>query len=192
MTRNTTTKVTRYDYFHLRRGGKKMKPTVRIVFLWTSVGVAIIWSVIGLILITQFRDLKSQLAELERRMSATIGEVVDLQNRVRESDSSQPNVTPSRSEGQNTTLVLSASDIQIIRQFIKVAPTQSTAQAKLKVGDGFPEATSLPIPKEVSDKLPKLRDARFAIGQNGTIIIGTAGEKRVAVIIDMSSAPKTN
>jgi hypothetical protein len=48
------------------------------------------------------------------------------------------------------------------------------------------------MPKEVSDKLPKLRDARFTIDQSGAIIIGAVGENRVDIVIGMPSAAKIN
>jgi len=42
---------------------------------------------------------------------------------------------------------------------------------------------SLPIPDAVAERFPKLQGAKFAIDQNGAIVISGAGSSRVDVVI---------
>lgn len=169
---------------------------IRPVLFWIFVGVAIIWGVIGLALIPQINNLKTDLAGIKREIAASNGEVAELRKIVRQLGNSQANSTSGVSVDKTGSIsgapAIGASDIQLIRQFIKVVPSPSTAQPKFKIGDVFPQSISLPIPKELSDKLPKLRGTRFAIDQNGDIIISAVGENRVAIVIGMASAATAN
>ena len=68
-----------------------------------------------------------------------------------------------------TALNLSREEIQLIRDYIKAAPSAGAAAATINVGDPV-EGGVIPLPSQLTDKLPKLLGGKFTI-RNGKIII---------------------
>jgi hypothetical protein len=143
--------------------------------------------VISLGLLIQVRGLKSEIASSERELIATKNRLVDLDKTVRGFANARPEVASGGGELKilpaHIQIALNESEIQFIREFIKVAPPLPGAQPRLKVGDELPPLASLPIPDAVAERFPKLQGAKFAIDQNGAIVISGAGSSRVDVVI---------
>jgi hypothetical protein len=66
-------------------------------------------------------------------------------------------------------LTLSREEVELIRNYIKSAPSADIAAPTINVGDTVSGAT-IPLPSQLADKIPKLLGARFTT-RNGTIII---------------------
>ena len=66
-------------------------------------------------------------------------------------------------------LNLSREEVQIIKDYIKPAPFAGTPAPPINVGDPVSIGT-FPLPPLVTDQVPKLLGARFAI-RNGVIVI---------------------
>lgn len=66
-------------------------------------------------------------------------------------------------------LNLSREEIQLVRDFIKPAPSGGPALPPINVGDSVGGAT-IPLPSQLTEKVPKLFGARFTT-RNGAIII---------------------
>ncbi|MEH2469330.1 hypothetical protein V1284_000774 [Nitrobacteraceae bacterium AZCC 2299] len=64
---------------------------------------------------------------------------------------------------------LSREEIQIIRNYIKPAPSVDPTAPVINVGD-FVSGGILPLPPQLTEKVPKLLGGRFMI-RNGAIII---------------------
>jgi hypothetical protein len=143
--------------------------------------------VIALVLLIQVRGLKSEFASSERELIATNNRLVELEKTARAIANARSDIGPSGGEQKilpaHTPFALNKSEIQFIREFIKVAPPQPGAQPRLKVGDELPNLASLPIPDAIAESLPKLQGAKFAIDQNGAIVISGAGSNRVDVVV---------
>ncbi|HSQ19704.1 MAG TPA: hypothetical protein VLR92_04945 [Blastocatellia bacterium] len=136
--------------------------------------------------VMQVRSLKSELAPLQR-------ELLSLRERVARLDQIERNKEPkdkpsdqkiqSSREGrpEDAPLLLSREEIQLIRDYIKPAPVAGSAAAPISVGDRVP-APTIPIPSPVTEKVPKLLGARFAI-KNGAIIIVRKDSRQADAVI---------
>jgi len=71
--------------------------------------------------------------------------------------------------GTQAALNLSSEEIQLVKVYIRPAPSTGAPADAIKVGDIVDGAT-IPLPSPLTEKIPKLLGARFAI-RNGAIII---------------------
>ena len=129
----------------------------------------------------QIKSLKSDVSMLHR-------EVLSLRERLAKSEQaekakrdleqqeevqSKSAVDKNRSSGEvrtdQTVLNLSREEIQLIRDYIKAAPVAGAAAPAINVGDPV-EGGMIPLPSQLTDKVPKLAGGKFSI-RNGAIII---------------------
>jgi hypothetical protein len=123
--------------------------------------------------------LKSEVASLERELFplkerlAKIDQAEkmkrDLEQKEAQSKASQNSTSFSVSRVERISLSLSREEVQLIRDYIKPAPFTGTAAPAINVGDPITGGT-IPLPSSLTEKIPKLVGARFAI-RNGAIII---------------------
>ena len=125
----------------------------------------------------QVKSLRSDIAILHR-------EVLSLKERLAKSEQAETAKRELDQQGETqaeknkpggeirtdqTALNLSREEIQLIRDFIKPAPSAGTAAATINVGDPV-EGGMIPLPSQLTDKVPKLVGGKFSI-RNGAIII---------------------
>jgi hypothetical protein len=79
------------------------------------------------------------------------------------------NRPPGEIRADQTALNLSREEIQLIKDYIKPAPSAGAAAATINVGDPV-EGAMIPLPSQLTDKVPKLVGGKFTI-RNGAIII---------------------
>ena len=79
------------------------------------------------------------------------------------------NRPPGEIRADQTALNLSREEIQLIKDYIKPAPSAGAASATINVGDPV-EGGMIPLPSQLTDKVPKLVGGKFSI-RNGAIII---------------------
>ena len=84
-------------------------------------------------------------------------------------------------EAQVPALTLSREEVQLLREYIKPAPSAGTAEPALNVGDPVGSAT-IPLPSQLMDKIPKLLGARFTT-RNGAIIITGNNSRRADAVV---------
>ena len=132
----------------------------------------------------QARSLKSELAPLQRELLSLRERVARLDQieRTKEPKPSDQKIQSWR-EGrpEDAPLLLSREEIQLIRDYIKPAPIAGFAAAPIGVGDPVSDPT-IPIPSPVTEKVPKLLGARFAI-KNGAIIIVRKDSRQADAVI---------
>ena len=80
-----------------------------------------------------------------------------------------------------TPLNLSREEIQLIREYIKLAPSAGTAGPAINVGDSVGGAT-IPLPSPVTEKIPKLLGARFTTRDGAIIVIKRNSHQADAVL----------
>jgi hypothetical protein len=78
-------------------------------------------------------------------------------------------------------LSLSREEAELIRNYIKPAPSADTTAPTINVGDAVSGAT-IPLPSQVTEKIPKLLGARFTT-RNGAIIIRRNSRQADAVVL---------
>ena len=134
--------------------------------------------------------MKSEIGKLSQDLGSAKIRINQLEKSARQTeaeaesnrtDKAQPKQMPLLPKQQK--LDLNSADIQIIRQYIKVAPSQTSAPSKIAVGDDLKDLAAGPIPESLVDALPKLMGARFSIDQSGAIIIVGAGSNRIEAVI---------
>jgi hypothetical protein len=142
----------------------------------------------------QINSLKSDVALLRR-------ELIPLRERLEKLEQQMKRDADQRQEAQNrsdaekeksgagiptdqTALSLSQEEVQLIRDYIKAAPSAGIAAPAIKVGDPVGAAT-IPLPSPLTEKVPKLAGARFTT-RNGTIIISTKNSRRADIVLPPS------
>lgn len=135
----------------------------------------------------QVKSLKSELAALQRELPPLKERIASLDQIERSKEQTEQKVTdqiprPIReARAEPAPLVLSREEIQLIRDYIKPAPSSGPATEPMKVGDPVAGPT-IPFPSPITERVPKLIGARFSI-RNGTIIISGHSSARVDAVI---------
>lgn len=135
----------------------------------------------------QVKSLKSELATLQRELPPLKERIASLDQIERSKEQAQQKATdqiarPIReARAEPTPLVLSREEIQLIRDYIKPAPSSGPATEPMKVGD-LVAGPTIPFPSPITERVPKLIGARFSI-RNGTIIISGHGSARIDAVI---------
>jgi hypothetical protein len=162
-----------------RDGGK-----VAIILVCICLGLVSVGGVIGAVLIGQIRGLKAGLAQTSQDLAATKARLNQLEKVARRTEvEATANHAAAKTQRERAPLILSVSDIQIIRESIRMAPPQTGAQSKIKVGDEVPELAARLVPESLVVAVPKLQGARFSIDQSGAIIIIGVGANFVDAVI---------
>lgn len=137
----------------------------------------------------QFRSMNSEIAHLQRELSSLKDRFtrIDQAERARqleEKANAERTAKSGEDPPQEVPLNLSREEIQLIRDYIKPAPFAGPATAPITVGDPVTGAT-IPFPSPITDKVPKLLGARFAI-RNGAIIIVRKSSGRADAVIGVN------
>ena len=127
----------------------------------------------------QIKSLKSDVSMLNRevfslRERLAKSEQAEKARRDLDQQEEETHAEKNKSGGEirsgQPALNLSREEIQLIRDYIKAAPSASAAPATtINVGDPV-EGAMIPLPSQLTDKLPKLLGGKFTI-RNGAIII---------------------
>jgi hypothetical protein len=151
---------------------------VPFAFLSLMVVVSCVGAVIAL---RQIVTLKSEIATLHRDLPPLrerIGKLEQTEKARRESDqqeaASDKSGTATNKPGEDNRadhggLNLSREEVELIRNYIKPAPSADIAAPAINVGEAVGGAT-IPLPSQLAEKIPKLLGARFTT-RNGAIII---------------------
>ena len=140
--------------------------------------IVIVAGVGAAIALTQIRSLRSEIAAIHRELAPLKERVAQLdqaEKARRQAEQQQDAKDKSAIERSNrigetqAALNLSSEEIQLVKVYIRPAPSIGAPADAIKVGDIVDGAT-IPLPSPLTEKIPKLLGARFAI-RNGAIII---------------------
>ena len=154
-----------------------------VTLVCVCLGLMSVGAVVGVVFLVQIHGLKTDMAQMAHEFAATKVRLNQLEKVARQTEAEAVSNRTAKAQPRQPPLVLSAADIQIVRQYIKVAPPQAGAQPNMNVGDELSELAARPIPGPLADALPKLQGTRFSIDQAGAIIIIGAGGNRVDAVI---------
>jgi len=134
----------------------------------------------------QVRSLKSELTTLQRELLPLRERVAKLDQIERTKEvpdkmSDQKNQPSREGRAEEAPLLLSREEIQLVRDYIKPAPVIGPSTAPIGVGDPVTGPT-IPFPSPVTERVPKLLGARFAIKNGAIIIVKKDGRQADAVI----------
>ena len=157
----------------VRRVGGAAFAFLSLLVVVTCVGAAIT--------LGQIKSLKSDIATLHRELlplRERLGKLEQVEKTKRdleqqEEAQNRSGVEKNRPSGEiridQTALNLSREEIQLIRDYVKPAPFAGTAAPVINVGDSVSGAM-IPLPSQLTEKVPKLLGAKFTT-RNGAIII---------------------
>jgi hypothetical protein len=137
--------------------------------------VAMLACAAAAISLVQIKSLKTDIATLHRELGPLKERFAKLEQADKAKLETSQNAAVEKAKPAAQTrpdqigLSLSREEVQLIRDFIKPAPTTGAPAPAINVGDPVTGAT-IPLPSSLTDKIPKLLGARFAI-HSGTIII---------------------
>lgn len=182
---------------HLLQGASNQttdRPVGRIgglAFALLSV-LVVVACVCAAIAVGQIRLLKSEIATLHRELMPLrerLGTLEQNEKRKRDTvrqEEAQSNAgTDIPSEGTvQTALSLSRDEVQLIKEYIKAAPSAGVATPAISVGDVIGGAM-IPLPSPITGKVPKLIGARFTT-RNGAIIISIKNSRRADAVLNLN------
>jgi len=148
--------------------------------------LVIVSCVCAAIVFTQVKSLKAEIATLQREIialklhAARLDQIASA-NEARDKQSSETPKPQAENRPEQASLILSREEIQLIRDYIKPAPSAGPATEPIKVGDPVTGET-IPFPSPITEKVRKLLGARFTI-RNGIIIITRNGSNRADTVI---------
>ncbi|WP_249161310.1 hypothetical protein [Bradyrhizobium manausense] len=137
------------------------------------------------IALRQIRSLETEISSLQRELSPLKDKLsrFDQAEKTRQAEEKAREERSKRAADNpppQAPLSLSREEIQLIREYIKPAPGISSSSAPA-VGDPIVGAT-IPFPSPVTDKVPKLLGAKFAI-RNGAILIVRRDSRQVDAVL---------
>jgi hypothetical protein len=143
--------------------------------------LSVIACVLAAIAFGQIQSLKSDIAVLRRELlpvKESFAKFEEAENQRRDQDERQE--AQKRSEtGKDQPaaevrsdlipLNLTREEIQLVKEYIKPAPSPASAAPEINVGDAV-RGAMIPLPSALTDKVPKLVGGRFTT-RNGTIVL---------------------
>lgn len=154
---------------------------------------AVVTCVGAAIALGQIKSLKSDIALLHRELlplRERLGKLEQVEKQRRDSDQQEEaqnkagtrtNKPDGATRTDQTALSLSREEVQLIRDYIKPAPSAGIAAPAINAGDPVTGAM-IPLPSPLTEKVPKLLGARFTT-RNGAIIISTKGSRRADAVL---------
>jgi hypothetical protein len=154
--------------------------------------ILVIACVLAAIAFGQIQSLKSDLAALRRELLPVrerIAKLEQIEKAKRELDQQEETQNKSDTEknlagevrADQATLNLSREEIQLVRNYIKPAPSAGAAAPAINVGDTVSGAM-IPLPPQLTEKVPKLLGGKFTI-RNGAIIIVKRDSRQADVVL---------
>jgi hypothetical protein len=137
------------------------------------------------IALRKIRSLQTEISSLQRELSP----LKERLSRFDQAEKTRQTEEKAREERSKRTadnspqpapLTLSREEVQLIRDYIKPAPGAGSSPAPM-VGDPIGGAT-IPFPSPVTEKVPKLLGARFAI-RNGAILVVRRDSRQIDAVL---------
>lgn len=162
-----------------------LRPTVTSLVALT----ALLLVAMGAAFLTErIRDLADASAQAKRQLSSLDHRVgrVELQiERLLAKQLSDDNEYPgganhgARANGGRgrvgTAAALTAEEIELVRNYIKVPPPAGSAPPKFAIGAAIDDSRLTPLPLQITEKVPRLAGAKFTSDRNGAIVIVSGG-----------------
>ena len=168
-----------------RRGREATGAVLALISL-----IVIVACVGAAIALTQIRSLKSDVVALHRELAplkervAQLDQVEKARRQAEQQADAKDKSAMERSNRLGETqaaLNLSSEEIQLVKVYIRPAPSTGAPSEAIKVGD-IVDGAMIPLPLPLTEKIPKLLGARFAI-RNGAIIIVRKGSRQADAVL---------
>jgi hypothetical protein len=154
-----------------------------VVLVSVCFGLLALSGVIIALLFLQVRGMKDEIARWQQNLSATQAQLRQIERAARQKADNEAKAAAA-APPQPGPIVLGTEEMKSIRASIKVLPSKPGAQAKVRVGEEAPDLRSAPVPESLANQIPKLRGARFAVDDNGAIVLFAEGSNRIGAVIE--------
>ena len=138
-------------------------------------------------LLAQLNGLKNELTGVRRELTGAKDRIARLERKREEpliSQSFNELAQKQSDDRQRAALELSREEAQLVRDYIKVPPAPAGTAPTIQIGAVVPPALLVPLPQQVSEKVPKLIGARFTTDRNGAIVIVRSGSRQADAVIN--------
>ena len=102
-----------------------------VTLVCVCLGLMSVGAVVGVVFLVQIHGLKTDMAQMAHEFAATKVRLNQLEKVARQTEAEAVSNRTAKAQPKQPPLVLSAADIQIVRQYIKVAPPQPGAQPNM-------------------------------------------------------------
>ncbi|PAY05948.1 hypothetical protein CK489_23700 [Bradyrhizobium sp. UFLA03-84] len=150
--------------------------------------ISVVACVAAAIALGQISSLKSDNAALRRELVPLRDRLARLEQDAAKREAAEQDAAQDKAEAEKRAAIseqaalnLSREEAQLIKEYIKAAPSAGASGPPVNVGDPVTGAM-IPLPSPLTDKIPRLVGARFAI-RNGAIIISTRSSRRVDAVL---------
>jgi hypothetical protein len=155
--------------------------------------ISVVTCIGAAIALGQIKSLKSDIAMLHRELlplRERLGKLEKIENTERDSNQqeeaqnkldTEKNKLGGKTSTEQAALNLSREEIQLIRDYIKPAPSAGTGAPAINVGDPIGGAT-IPLPSPLTERVPRLVGAGFTT-RNGAIIISMKNSRRADAVL---------
>ena len=182
------------DGQHAKPSGQGLKAGI---FALASI-ITIVIAIGSVTIVAQLNSLQTDVASARRELAAAKDKIarleqqfegfVSAQNRA-QAHLDRPNdgVSNSKMSGKSQSpspLELSREEVQLLRDYIKVPPASPGSSPTISVGAAVPIGMLMPLPSQISDKVPKLIGARFMTDHNGAIVIVRRGSQQADAVVN--------
>ena len=141
----------------------------------------------GAFLVAQLNGLRHELTNVRRDLTGAKDRIARLESKGQEPIISQSFNELAQKQAdvrQRAALELSREEAQLVRDYIKVPPARPGTAPTIQIGAVVPPAILVPLPQQVSEKVPKLIGARFTTDRNGAIVIVRSGSRQADAVIN--------
>lgn len=158
-----------------------------------AVGALLLLAGVEVFLAERIKELRDYTSQLQKQLGSVEQRVGRLELQMEQQRSRRApdgSAGSGRSEAEMATaaktdhlVTLSRTEVDIIKDYIKLPPPAAGAAATMSVGAPVGNHVLVPLPSQITDRVPKLAGARFGTDRNGAIVIVTGASDRVGFII---------
>ena len=147
----------------------------------------------GVGLVALLNNLANELAAVRRDLQSANERVTRLERRIDDLAVAKSQPAPERPADPpmqtgaiagRENLELGQKEIQLLRDYIKVPPGSSGAAPAIGLGTAVPVNLLMPVPSQITDRIPQLLGARFMTDRNGAIVIVRRGSRQADAVIN--------
>ncbi|MHC2335452.1 hypothetical protein [Bradyrhizobium sp. USDA 4454] len=150
--------------------------------------ISVVACVAAAIALGQNSSLKSEIVMLRRELVPLRERLAKLEQDAAKREAAQQEEARDKAEAEKRAAIseqaalnLSREETLLIKEYIKAAPSAGAGGPPINVGDPV-TGGMIPLPSPLTEKIPRLVGARFAI-RNGAIIISTRSSRRVDAVL---------
>jgi hypothetical protein len=129
----------------------------------------------------EVRQMRFDIIESRAQIAVLKDHIARLEKEAQAERLASESASPRKVEVNS--LMLTPEEEKLVRQFIKVLPSQMAGAPTLKVGQPLGTRSTAPLPDAIVEQIPRLSGARFSIDSSGSIIISGTGSSRADAIV---------